>query len=84
MTQPQTTQAFIRPCEIRPGDVIRYQIRSFLGPAVVRFTDPIRVTRVTDVGGGAVVVTTDQPIPTNGRRSALIQPATSVMVEGPR
>lgn len=76
-----TEQTEHRPCEIRAGDVIRYRLRSYLGPATVRFSDPIRVTRVLDGGRGAVVVGADQPITVQGRRSVLLPPEAPVLID---
>ena len=76
--QPETVA---RPSQIRPGDVIRYRLRSYLGPATVRYSDPIRVVRVLDGGRGAVVVAADQPITVQGRRSVLLPPEAEVLIE---
>jgi len=79
MTQFHQTGS--HPSDIRAGDVIRYRIRSYLGPATVRYSDPIRVVRVLDGGTGAVVVASDRPITVQGRRSVLLPPETEVLIQ---
>ena len=81
MSMKQQTATIAQPSQIRAGDVIRYQLRSYLGPANVRYSDPVRVARVLDGGAGAVVIASDQPITLQGRRSVLLAPDASVLID---